>query len=77
VHLNDSKFSFLDSCYVCGDGVWEKLRLVKGELIELERRLNRIYEGASSIQLSIGFSREEVKDILFNISFLNKMTDGT
>ena len=61
VHVNGQYFprdkamvSVFDSGFALGDGVWEGLRLVKGKLISLEAHLDRLFEGARSIDLEIG-----------------------
>ena len=43
--------------FVLGDGVWEGLRLVKGRLISLDAHMDRLFEGARSIDLDIGLTR--------------------
>ena len=60
VPRNEAVVSVFDSGFVLGDGVWEGLRLVKGRLISLEAHLDRLFEGARSIALDIGLTREGV-----------------
>jgi len=52
--------SVFDSGFALGDGVWEGLRLVKGTLISLDAHMDRLFEGARSIDLDIGLSRQGV-----------------
>ncbi|MBI2735702.1 MAG: aminotransferase class IV [Rhodospirillales bacterium] len=73
---NEARVSVFDSGFVLGDGVWEGLRLVKGRLISLEAHLDRLFEGARSIQLDIGLTREGVVKAVQDTLDRNGMTDG-
>ena len=68
--------SVFDSGFALGDGVWEGLRLVQGRLISLEAHLDRLFEGARSIALDIGLTREQITDALHATLAANGMTDG-
>ncbi len=73
---NEAKVSIFDSGFVLGDGVWEGLRLVQGRLISLEAHLDRLFEGAKSIALDIGMSRDQVRRAIHATLERNGMTDG-
>lgn len=72
----EASVSVFDSGFVLGDGVWEGLRLVQGRLISLAAHLDRLYEGAASIALDIGLSREQLTQALRDTLAANRMTDG-
>jgi branched-chain amino acid aminotransferase len=76
VPRHEARVSVFDSGFVLGDGVWEGLRLVKGRLISLEAHLDRLYEGARSIALDIGLTREQMAQALAATLAKNGMTDG-
>ena len=76
VPRNEARVSIFDSGFVLGDGVWEGLRLMKGRLISLDAHLDRLFEGARSIQLDIGLSREDVVKAVQDTLDRNGMTDG-
>jgi branched-chain amino acid aminotransferase len=76
VPRHEARVSVFDSGFVLGDGVWEGLRLVKGRLISLQAHLDRLFEGARSIALDIGMSRQQVADALHATLTANGMTDG-
>ena len=61
VPRNEASVSVFDSAFVLGDGVWEGLRLVQGRIPQLDAHLDRLFEGAGSIALDIGRSRDELK----------------
>ena len=76
VPRNEARVSVFDSGFVLGDGVWEGLRLVKGRLISLEAHLDRLFEGARSIDLDIGLGRQGVVEAIEKTLARNGMTDG-
>lgn len=76
VPRNEAVVSVFDSGFALGDGVWEGLRLVKGTLISLEAHLDRLFEGARSIALDIGLTREGVARAVQDTLDRNGMTDG-
>ncbi|MDP1750949.1 MAG: aminotransferase class IV [Reyranella sp.] len=76
VPRNEAVVSVFDSGFALGDGVWEGLRLVKGRLISLEAHLDRLFEGARSIALDIGLTREGVVKAVQDTLDRNGMTDG-
>ncbi|WP_353979998.1 aminotransferase class IV [Salinicola endophyticus] len=68
--------SIFDSGFVLGDGVWEGIRLVDGRLIALDEHLERLYQGAASISLDIGVTRDELVDLIRETLDKNSMHDG-
>jgi branched-chain amino acid aminotransferase len=73
---NEARVSVFDSGFALGDGVWEGLRLAKGRLISLDAHLDRLLEGARSIALDIGMTREEIVGAIRLTLECNGMTDG-
>ncbi len=53
--------SVFDSGFILGDGIWEGIRLHAGRLVFIDDHLRRLYEGAKTIDLDIGLSREALK----------------
>ncbi|NDB21253.1 MAG: aminotransferase class IV, partial [Proteobacteria bacterium] len=76
VPRHEARVSVFDSGFVLGDGVWEGLRLVNGTLISLDAHMDRLFEGANSIALDIGMTREAVVDAVRQTLHRNGMTDG-
>jgi branched-chain amino acid aminotransferase len=72
----EAKVSVLDSGFVLGDGVWEGLRVHAGGLPFLEMHLDRLYEGAKTIDMDIGLSREQLTQQILKTLRANKMHDG-
>jgi branched-chain amino acid aminotransferase len=72
----EARVSVFDSGFVLGDGVWEGLRLKAGRIIQLDAHLDRLFEGARSIALDIGRTREELVAAIRDTLARNGMTDG-
>lgn len=70
----EARISVFDSGFLVGDGVWEGIRLHDGKFAFLEKHLDRLFEGARSIDLEIGMTREEIPDILYETVRRNSMT---
>ena len=68
--------SVFDSGFMLGDGVWEGLRVHKGRIAFLDRHLDRLFEGAKSIAMDVGLSRDELARRLYDTLDAQGMTDG-
>ncbi len=76
VPRGEAVVSVFDSGFLLGDGVWEGLRLHNGKFAFLDRHLDRLEEGAKTIDLDIGMTREELTEALHRTVEANEMTDG-
>jgi branched-chain amino acid aminotransferase len=83
VYVNGSFFArdkamvpVFDSGFVLGDGVWEGMRLIKGQLLAIDDHMSRLYEGANSIQLDIGIDRAALVGEIWKTLRHNNMEDG-
>ena len=66
--------SVLDSGFLLGDGVWEGIRLYKKTLIHLKDHLDRLYQGAESIDMKIPLSKDALKIEILKTIQKNCMT---
>ncbi|WP_108260769.1 aminotransferase class IV [Mangrovicoccus ximenensis] len=73
---DEAKVSIFDAGFVLGDGVWEGLRLIDGKLLAIDEHIDRLFEGAKSIQLDIGFSKEGLVEEIWKCLRHNGMEDG-
>jgi branched-chain amino acid aminotransferase len=73
---NEAKISVFDSGYLVGDGVWEALRLHDGVLVFLDAHLDRLWQGAATIGMDIGMTREELTAVIWQTIHANKMHDN-
>tara|TARA_Y100001935_G_scaffold217449_1_gene189634 strand:- start:76660 stop:77574 length:915 start_codon:yes stop_codon:yes gene_type:complete len=72
----EAKISVFDSGYLVGDGVWEGLRLHHGKLAFWDDHMDRLYQGAATIGMDIGKTRDELKEEIFKVIAANEMEDG-
>ena len=72
----EAKISVFDSGFLVGDGVWECIRLHHGRFAFLDRHLERLFAGATAIDLDIGRTRDEVTAALQDTVDRNDMHDG-
>lgn len=71
----EATVSVFDSGFMLGDGVWEGLRVHKGNIAFLGAHLDRLFEGAKAIAMDIGISRQELTDRLYETLIANEMAD--
>ena len=74
-HRDEAKVSVFDSGFLMGDGIWEGLRLSNGEWMFLDEHLDRLFEGATAIDLDIGLDRSQLIDALEITRKANNMDD--
>ncbi len=72
----EAKVSVFDSGFVLGDGVWEGLRVHNGNIAFLDKHLDRLYDGAKTLDFDLGISPQELSDRLYKTLEANEMKDG-
>lgn len=70
----EAMVSVFDSGFMLGDGVWEGLRVHKGQIAFLDAHMDRLFEGAKAIAMDIGISREQLIARLHETIEANGMT---
>ncbi|MBL8702969.1 MAG: aminotransferase class IV [Alphaproteobacteria bacterium] len=68
--------SVFDSGFVLGDGIWEGFRQVNGRIAFADAHISRLLDGAKSIDLDIGRTRDELVAALHETCRANGMHDG-
>jgi branched-chain amino acid aminotransferase len=68
--------SVYDSGFMLGDGIWEGLRLYGGRCAFLNLHIDRLFEAAKAIDLSIGMSKSDMIQVLEKTRLANGMTDN-
>jgi branched-chain amino acid aminotransferase len=76
VPRSQASVSVFDSGFLVGDGVWEGIRYHEGTFLFLDRHLNRLFQGAATIGLNLGMTREDLVRILMKTIRANGMTTG-
>jgi branched-chain amino acid aminotransferase len=73
---DEAKVSIFDAGFVLGDGVWEGIRLHKGQFLFLDAHLGRLYAGGRAIALDIGLSPQALTAALRQTVDANAMESG-
>ena len=73
-HRDEARISVFDSGFLVGDGIWEGLRLHRGQFAFLDQHLDRLSAAARATGIDIG-SRSELVDALNRTIAHNGMVD--
>ncbi len=71
-----AKISVYDHGFLYGDGVFEGIRVYNNHVFKLEEHLNRLYDSAKSITLSIPLSKAEFKEAILETLRKNSYKDA-
>lgn len=71
-----AKVSVLDAGFLLGDGVWESLRIHRGQPAFLDDHLDRLWEGLAALDLDPGLDRADLAQAIARTLDANDMTDG-
>ena len=72
----DAKISVFDSGYLVGDGVWEAFRLHQGVLVFVDEHLDRLWQSAKAVGMTLNFSRKDLIAQVWKTLKANEMHDG-
>jgi branched-chain amino acid aminotransferase len=72
----DATVSVFDHGLLYGDGVFEGIRAYNGRVFRLERHVERLFDSAKAIRLTIPRTPEEVRDIILESCRRNDIVDG-
>ena len=73
---DEAKISVFDSGYLVGDGVWEAMRLHDGVLVFQEDHLNRLWQSAKTVGMSLPFSKDQLLERIWSVLNANSMKDN-
>src|SRR5699024_4844981 len=68
--------SIYDHGFLYGDGIFEGIRVYEGNIYKLPEHVNRLFESAHSIMLTIPHSKEKMQDIIVETVKKNKLTSA-
>lgn len=68
--------SVYDSGFMHGDGVYEGIRVYKGKTFMLEEHIKRLFESAKVIDINIGITQKEMKQIIIDTVKANEIKDN-
>jgi branched-chain amino acid aminotransferase len=64
VEENEASISIMDHGFLYGDGIFEAFRAYKGKIFQFDAHMNRLYDSAKIIDLSVPLSKEEFKYVI-------------
>lgn len=67
--------SVYDSGFMLGDGVWEGIRLYNGKWSFVDEHIDRLFEAAKAIDLSIGMDKQAVLQAILDTQQANGMVN--
>ena len=73
LHREKAKISVFDSGFLLGDGVWEGIRFHNRHLVFIQEHLDRLFQGASSLDIDIGISKDNIKSLIISVLNANRM----
>ena len=73
---SEAKISVYDHGFLYGDGIFEGIRVYNNHVFKLEEHLNRLYDSAKSIALSIPLSKAEFKEAILETLQKNSYKDA-
>lgn len=76
VTKENAKVSVFDHGFLYGDGIFEGIRIYNGNIFKCKEHLERLYDSAKSIMLSIPLTYEEMQDALVETLRRNELRDG-
>jgi len=72
-HKDGLKFSYEERGFQFGDGVYEVIRIYKGEYYLLDEHIARLYRSLEAIHIQIKHTPEELKALLLQLLMKNHM----
>ena len=73
---DEAKISVFDHGVLYGDGVFEGIRVYNGRVFRLQQHLERLYDSARAIMLSVPLTIEELTEAALETCRANDLTDG-
>ncbi|MCA5012049.1 MULTISPECIES: D-amino-acid transaminase [unclassified Enterococcus] len=76
VERDEVKIDIEDRGYQYGDGLYEVVRVYNGHLFMLEEHLNRLWDGAEKIRMTLPFTKDELAANLQKLVALEGIPEG-
>jgi len=76
VDEKDAVVSVFDHGLLYGDGVFEGIRAYNGRVFRLEQHIDRLFDSAKAIALTIPLSKEELSQAVVDTCKANEITNG-
>jgi branched-chain amino acid aminotransferase len=72
----DAKVSVFDHGFLYGDGIFEGIRIYNGRVFKLAEHLDRLWDSARAICLTIPMTRDEMHEAVLETVRQNQLRDG-
>ena len=72
----DAKVSVFDHGLLYGDGVFEGIRVYRGKVFRCEQHIDRLFNSAKAIALSMPMSKQDLTDAIYLTLKANKLEDA-
>ncbi len=72
----DARISVFDHGLLYGDGVFEGIRFYNGRVFLLEDHLDRLYDSAKAILLTVPLERDAMREVVLETCRQNSLRDG-
>lgn len=76
VPASKASVSVFDHGLLYGDGVFEGIRAYNGRILKMRSHLKRLYNGAARIELTIGFTFEQLEQAIRQTCKTNQIRNG-
>lgn len=76
VSKKDAVVSVYDHGFLYGDGVFEGVRVYEGNVFRLQEHIDRLYDSAKSIMLSVPYSKQEMSDLVVETLRKNELQNA-
>ena len=76
VDEEEAKVSVFDHGFLYGDGVFEGIKAYNGRIFALDEHVDRFFESAQSLQLTLPLSRSEMKQAIVETVRRNNLKDA-
>jgi branched-chain amino acid aminotransferase len=76
VEKEDAKISVFDHGLLYGDGIFEGIRAYNGRVFRLKEHLNRLWDSAKAINLTIPISKKELEKDIVRTLLANKLYEA-
>lgn len=73
---DEAKISVFDHGFLYGDGIFEGIRAYNGKIFRCEEHINRLFDGARAIDLTIPISKEEITKATIETVKRNGIKEG-
>jgi branched-chain amino acid aminotransferase len=76
VPVTEAKISVFDHGLLYGDGVFEGIRSYSGKIFKCEQHVQRLYDSAKAIRLTIPMTHEEITRAMYDALAANGLSKG-